>query len=223
VEWKERIRSLTTIIPIGGLIIVVLGSLYLGIATVEEAAAVGAVGAMAIATIYRRLNWNILKRALLNTTRVTGMVFFIVFGGMLFAYLVTSLQIPQHICKFITELSVNRWVIMGAINVLYLILGCLFEGIAMTVITMPFIFPIIVNLGFDPIWFGVILTINIEIGLLTPPVGMNLFVLRSITPKEVTWSDIIYGSLPFTLIDSMGIIILMIFPKIPLWLPSLMK
>jgi len=223
VEWGERFRCLGTVIPIGLLIIVVLGSLYLGVATVEEAAAVGAIGALAIAAAYRRLTWKVLKGALLTTARVTGMVFFIVFGGMLFAYLVTSLEIPQAMSKFISSLSVNRWVIMAAINIMYLILGCLFEGVAMTIITMPFIFPMIVALGFDPVWFGVILIINIEIGLLTPPVGMNLFVVKSIVPKDVSWADIIYGSLPFTLVDLMGMIILMIFPGIALWLPSQMK
>jgi C4-dicarboxylate transporter, DctM subunit len=223
VEWGERFSSLLSVLPIMGLIVVVLGSIYLGIATVEEAAAVGATGSLVIAAAYRRLGWSVLKNSLLTTARVSGMVFFIVFGGMLFAYLVTSLQIPQHLSKAITEVSVNRWVIMVAINVLYLFLGCLFEGIAMIVITMPFIFPIVVNLGFDPIWFGVILTINIEIGLLTPPVGLNLFVLRGITPKEVTWGDIIYGSLPFALVYLAGMVIIMLFPGIALWLPSLMK
>jgi C4-dicarboxylate transporter DctM subunit len=106
---------------------------------------------------------------------------------------------------------------------MYLVLGCLFEGIAMTVITMPFIFPMITALGFDPIWFGVIMILNIEIGLLTPPVGMNLFVVRGIAPPNVAWSDIIYGSLPFVLVDVVGMIILMIFPEIALWLPSQMR
>jgi C4-dicarboxylate transporter DctM subunit len=223
IEWRERFRSLGSVLPIGGLIVVVLGSIYLGVATVEEAAAVGAVGSLVIAAAYRRLTWTVLQSALLTTARVTGMVFFIVFGGMLFAYLVTSLQIPQAMSKFIGSLSVNRWVILAAINVMYLILGCLFEGIAMTVITMPFIFPMITALGFDPIWFGVIMILNIEIGLLTPPVGMNLFVVRGIAPPNVAWSDIIYGSLPFVLVDVVGMIILMIFPEIALWLPSQMK
>lgn len=223
VEWRERYRSLIAILPIMGLVFVVLGSIYFGIATVEEAAAVGVVGALTIAALYRKLNWNRLRTALLNCVRVTGMVFFIVFGGMVFAYLLTSLRIPQYLSDYVCSLSVNRWAIMAAITGLYILLGCVFEGIAMVVITMPFIFPIVVGLGFDPIWFGVFTILVIEIGLLTPPVGLNLFVIRGITPEEISWSDIIFGSLPFILVLLMGMIIIVIFPQIALWIPSQMK
>lgn len=223
VTWKQRYQALLSILPIVGLIFLVLGSIYLGIATVEEAAGVGALGALLVATVYRKMNWNKLQAALLNSVRVTGMVFFIVFGGMVFAYLLTSLGVPQEMSKYVCGLSVNRWTVMTAIILLYIMLGCIFEGIAMVIITMPFIFPIVLGLGFDPIWFGVIIILVTEIGLLTPPVGMTLFVLRGIAPKEITWSDIIMGCLPFTMVLLLGVMVLMIFPEIALFIPSRMK
>ena len=122
------------------------------------------------------------------------MIFLIVFGGMLFAFLMTSLEIPQELSKGIVAFSGNRWVILIAINVILIFLGCFLDAIAIIVITVPFLGPIVESLGFDLIWFGVMITINAEIGLITPPVGLNLFILRGITPPEVSWRDIIAGS-----------------------------
>jgi C4-dicarboxylate transporter DctM subunit len=223
VEWKERFISLHKTIPVLAVGIAVLVSIYFGITTVEEAAGAGAAAAFALALIYRRLSWGKLKMALLNTVRVTGMVFYICFGGMTLSYLVTSLRIPMQICDQIGALSVNPWVIMIAINILYLILGCLLDGLAITLMTIPILFPLVVSLGFDAVWFGLIFQLNMEIGMLTPPVGMNLFVLRSITPKEVTWGDIILGTLPFTLCITGVLILCMIFPQLGLYIPSHMK
>jgi C4-dicarboxylate transporter DctM subunit len=223
VEWKERFIFLQKTIPILALGVTVLVSIYSGITTVEEAAGAGATAALVIALIYRRLSWDRFKTALLHTARVTGMVFYICFGGMTLSYLVTALRIPMEICDRIAALSINPWVIMIAINILFLILGCLLDALAIALMTIPILFPLVRNLGFDPVWFGLILQLNMEIGLLTPPVGMNLFVLRSITPKEVTWGDIILGSLPFTLCMAGVLILCMIFPQLGLYIPSHMK
>jgi C4-dicarboxylate transporter DctM subunit len=223
VGWKEKVRSLPKILPLLALALLVLGTLYTGVTTVTEAAGLGVVGAFVLSIFSGNLALHKFASALVNTTRTTGMIFLIVFGGMLFAFLMTSLEIPQELSKDIVAFSENRWVILIAINIILLFLGCFLDAIAIIVITVPFLGPIIEGLGFDLIWFGVMITINAEIGLITPPVGLNLFILRGITPPEVRWKDIILGSLPFTLVLMGAIVLIMVFPDIVLWLPSQMK
>lgn len=222
-SMTEKVHSLPGIIPLLILAIVVLGSLYTGVTTVTEAAGLGVVGAFILSLFSGNFTLKKFGKALVNSTRTTGMIFMIVFGGMLFAFLMSSLEIPQGLSRDIVALSENRWFILIAINIILLVLGCFLDAIAIIVITVPFLGPIIEGLGFDLIWFGVMITINAEIGLITPPVGLNLFILRGITPPEIKWKDIILGSLPFTLMLMAGIALIIIFPDIALWLPSRMK
>lgn len=223
VSWGEKYRALPRITPLLILALVVLGSLYTGITTVTEAAGLGVAGAFLLSIFSGQLTFHKFGRALVNTSRTTGMIFLIVFGGMLFAFLMTSLEIPQEVSKDIVTLSGNRWVILICINIILLVMGCFLDAIAIIVIAVPFLSPIIEGLGFDLIWFGVMITINVEIGLITPPVGLNLFILRGITPPDVGWKDIIMGSLPFTLMLMLGIFLIIVFPEMALWLPSQMK
>jgi C4-dicarboxylate transporter, DctM subunit len=220
VTWKGRWRSLKRVLPVSVLSIVVLGSIYTGIATPTESAALGATAAIIIAFIQGGLNWRILKEALLSTIRVTTMVMFLIFGGVAFAFVLAAVGIPMWFSEAILSLDVSPWMIIVLINVIYFILGCLMDPLGIMIITLPILFPAVVGLGFDPIWFGVVVTINTEIGMITPPVGFNLFVLKSVVPPEVKLSDIVMGSLPFVVVLCIGLALIMCFPAISTWLPS---
>jgi C4-dicarboxylate transporter DctM subunit len=149
------------------------------------------------------------------------MIMFIVMGGNTLAFLLSTLSVPQFITNTITGLQLSPWVVMIAINIVLLIAGCLLDPMGIMVILLPIIFPIVVALGFDPIWFGVILTMNIEIGMVTPPVGLNLFILKATLP-DVSMDDIVRGSLPFVLLMLLGMVLVMVFPSLATWLPGRM-
>ena len=222
-DWSKRFSSLWRVWPTLLLSVTVLGTIYGGVATPTEAAGLGAFGAMVIALAYGKLTRSNLKTSLLATVRVTSMILFLIFGGVCFAFVLSSLGIPILLADFIVGLDVNRWVVMILINVLYLIMGCFIDPLGILIITLPVLFPIVTKLGFDPIWFGIIVTINSEIGMITPPVGFNLFVLKGVVPPEVSLGDIIRGSIPFVGVLALGLVLLMVFPEIALWLPIQLK
>jgi C4-dicarboxylate transporter DctM subunit len=223
-SWEKRWKSLPNAIPFLAMASLVSTFLYFGIATITEVAAAGAIGSLIIASIYRRLTFSKLKIALFRTVRTTGMIMLIVIGGMIFSFVLTSAGLPHRFAETISGLSINPWVIIISINILFLILGCLLDAICIIVLTMPFFFPILVKMGIDPIWFGVLVTINMEIGLLTPPVGLNLYVLRGIVSEsEVSTYDIVMGSTYYLLILLLGLVLIMIFPQLALWLPQNVK
>jgi TRAP-type C4-dicarboxylate transport system permease large subunit len=149
---------------------------------------------------------------------VTGMIMFMVLGGNVFAFLLSTLSIPQYITNLIVGLEVSRWFVMIIINIVFLILGCLLDPMAIMVICLPILFPIVSKLGFDPVWFGIIVTINVEMGMITPPFGLNLFILKA-SLREVTMEDIVRGSLPFVLLLMVGLAVVMVFPMLATWLP----
>jgi C4-dicarboxylate transporter, DctM subunit len=221
VSWKQRFDSLKRIWAFIVLVISIMGSIYLGIATPEESAAIGATAAIVVALVQRRLNLKAIHGALLRTVAVTAMIMFLVLGGNVFAFLLSTLTIPQYITSLILGLEVSKWSVMIIINVVFLILGCLMDPMAIMVICLPIIFPIVTKLGFDPIWFGIIITINVEMGMITPPFGLNLFILKA-SLREVTMDDIVRGSLPFVLLLMLGLAVVMVFPMLATWLPSRM-
>lgn len=220
-SWKEKIVSLRGTWGVLLLIILVLGSIYTGICSPTEAAGVGASGALVLSAIYRKLNLSNLGKAVWAAARTTCMVLIIMVGALYFGYFLTITGVPGQLISFLGSLEVSRWVIMIGMNVLLGILGCFLDPGSIILITMPLLFPIAVSLGFDPIWFGVIVTMNIEMGLITPPVGMNLFVVKGIAP-QVSMADIIRGITPFVVLDVLGIALIMLFPQLSLWLPSMM-
>ncbi len=217
----DTAKDLKVALPVTLLIAVILCCLYFGWATPTEVGGLGAVGALIIAFGQGRLKGGRMTDIFLNTSRTSSMILFIMFGGLSFVFVITALGLPQEISQFIIGLSPNRWITLLSINVLLLMLGCLLEPIGMVVITLPFLFPTLMAQGFDPIWLGVIITINVEIAMITPPIGLNLFVLKGIS--NVSMGDIIRGSLPFVLILILGMFILTLFPDIALFLPSTMK
>jgi C4-dicarboxylate transporter DctM subunit len=220
-SWKKRFASLNRIWAFVVLVISIMGSIYLGIATPEESAAVGTTVAIFIAVANGRLRWKELHGALRRTVAVTAMIMFMVLGGNVFAFLLSTMGIPQYITNLIVGMELSRWAIMIMINIVFLILGCLLDPMAIMVICLPILFPIVTKLGFDPIWFGIIVTINVEMGMITPPFGLNLFVLKA-SIKEVTMEDIVRGSLPFVLLLMVGLAVIMVFPILATWLPGKM-
>jgi C4-dicarboxylate transporter DctM subunit len=221
VRWKDRFNSLKRVWAFIILAASIMGSIYAGIATPTESAAIGATLAMVIALIYRRLNLKALHGAVLRTVTVTGMILFLVIGGNVFAFLMSTLTIPQYLTETITSLSLSRWAVMLMINVVLLIMGCLLDPMAIMVILLPIVFPIITALGFDPVWFGIVVTINVEMGMITPPVGLNLFILKGSVPG-ITMKDIVGGALPFVLLLMLGLAVIMVFPSLATWLPARM-
>lgn len=221
VSWKKRFDSLKRIWAFIVLVISIMGSIYLGIATPEESAAIGATAAIAIALLYRRLSLKAIHGALLRTVAVTAMIMFMVLGGNVFAFLLSTMTIPQYITNLIVGLEVSKWFVMIIINIVFLILGCLLDPMAIMVICLPILFPIVTKLGFDPVWFGIIITINVEMGMITPPFGLNLFILKA-SLREVTMEDIVRGSLPFVLLLMLGLAVVMVFPVLATWLPGKM-
>jgi len=216
---KERLASLRDVWATLLLFAFVIGGLYGGLFTATEAAGAGAGGAFLIGIARGRLSRADIMRSLLETTRTTAAVFTVLIGALLFGYFLTVTQTPQKLTEFLTGLGVGRYGVLALIMVMYLILGCLMDALAMIILTVPIVFPVIVALGFDPIWFGVIIVMTVELGLIHPPVGMNIFVIKSVV-DDVKISTIFYGVLPFIVTDLLRLVILIAFPIIALWLPS---
>lgn len=222
VTWLERVVALKGAVPIVLLVIGVLGGIYTGITTPTEAAAIGVAGSVIVAGVTRRLNWTVVKRSLMASVYSMGMIFVIIIGALVFAHIVSYLHIPQAFTEWLLSLNVSRWTIFIAVCILYIILGCFMETIAILVITIPIIGPMLVSLGFDPVWFGIIMVVLIEMGLVTPPVGLNLYVIHDIMKEEQSLEKVIKGVTPFVFLMGLMLIILSIFPQLVLWLPGRM-
>lgn len=203
--------------------VIIIGGIYTGIFTPTEAAAVGTVYALAITFfVYRSVTIQDMPGILRATIKTSCMIFSIMIGAMLFGYILTILQVPQALMRLVTEGDLNRWIVMLGINIMLLILGCVLETVSIILITLPMLYPIIKALGFDPIWFNVVLLINMELALITPPVGMNLFVIKGIS-EDSSIQDIIAGAAPFAAIMVFEILLLCFVPEIATWLPSVLK
>jgi C4-dicarboxylate transporter DctM subunit len=219
-SWQHRFGVLTKVIPFAVLIACVLGVLYLGIATPSEAAGVGAFLAIVlVAALYRSVNARNLMDVALETTRTSTMILMIVAFSAVLGQVLSFLNVPQELAQLVADLQVNRWVVFVIMNLLFLFLGCFIPPVAIILVTMPVLFPIITELGFDPIWFGVVMTLNMEMGLITPPVGLNLYVVQGIAP-DIPLRDILAGSLPYVAVLALGIIILALSPGLVTWLPN---
>jgi C4-dicarboxylate transporter, DctM subunit len=219
--WSERLQDLKNVWAPMVLFLFVIGGLYGGFFTPTEAGGVGASGAFILGVLRGKLNRTNTKEALLQATRTAAAVFTVLIGALLFGYFLTITESPQKLTAFLTSLGVGRYGVLAMIMVMYLILGCLMDAMAMIILTVPIIFPVVIALGFDPIWFGIIIVMTVELGLIHPPVGMNVFVIKSVV-KDVSFTTIFKGVLPFVVTDIIRLIILIAFPVIALWLPSKM-
>jgi tripartite ATP-independent transporter DctM subunit len=220
-SWPERLAGLRDVWAPVVLFVFVIGGLYGGVFTPTEAGGVGAGGAFLLGVLRGRLGRSEIRFSLLQATRTAAAVFTVLIGALLFGYFLTITQVPQKVTGFLTGLGLGRYGVLAIIMVMYLILGCLMDAMAMIILTVPIIFPVVTELGFDPIWFGVIIVMTVELGLIHPPVGMNVFVIKSVV-QDVTFSAIFKGVLPFIATDILRLIILICFPIIALWLPSQM-
>jgi C4-dicarboxylate transporter DctM subunit len=216
----EMLSSLGNALPSIILILLVLGSIYIGVATPTEAAAVGAFGALMINLFQRQLSFRMLQKCLKSTVYTTAMIGLIMIGAMMVAFALHFLRVPIVLSEAITASGLNRYVALALVNLLLYVLGCFIDGISIILIMTPILIAMMKTLGFDLVWFGVIFTINIEVSLLTPPVGMNLYVLKGIAPRA-DMSDIILGTLPYVGILTLGIIALTVWPQLVTWLPNL--
>ena len=214
------LKDLLLVTPPVILILIVLGSLYTGITTPTEAAGFGAVGALIIVILSGRMTINKLTAMLGTTAKTSAMILFLIIGGMALSYVISYLGIAQNLSGLIVGSGLNRWTIMILIYGLWLILGCLMDPLSMIVLTIPFVYPTIQDLGFNPLWLGIVSTLCVEIGMITPPVGLNLFVLKAIT--DVSMVRIMAGALPFVMVLIAGLVILSLFPQICLFLPATM-
>lgn len=219
---SERLSVTLKIFPFLVIVALVLGSLYTGWATPSEAAAVGAFLVLLTAIgLYRMYRPKDIMNILMRTTRESTMIMMIIATSFLFGAVLTNLYIAQSLAQGIVAMQVNRWVIMLMINILLLAAGCFLPPVAIILILSPILHPIIKGLGFDPIWFGVVMTINLEAGLITPPVGLNLYVVKGVAP-DIPLSVVLEGAVPFILLMFLGIVILCFFPELALWLPAKM-
>ena len=220
--WPEKLRALRALLLPIGLVAAVLGSILGGIASVTEAAAVGAVGSIAATILNRGVEWRMFHEAAVNTLMVSLMVFWIIIGASAFASLYTAMGAAGLIKGMVLGLEVNRYVILAAMVAILLIMGMVIETTGIIMIAVPVMTPIIVSLGFDPVWFGVLFIINMEIGFLTPPFGYNLFYLKGVAPKNVKLAEIYVSIIPFVLLMLAGLAICIAFPGIITWLPSIL-
>jgi len=221
-SWAEKFGSLRRIVPLLLIIIFMFGALYTGVCTPTEVAGTGALASILIAIGYRRLTWGTMKEVLRKTTQTTCFITWILVAASSFGYVLSYIGLPQELSNWTTSLQVSPMVIIIAINLLLFGLGCIMDPAGIIMVTVPILAPLVHELGFDLVWFGVMLVVNIELAEITPPLGLNLYIMKSVSPPNVTMNDIIMGSIPFMILDIIVLILVIIFPSLILWLPSTM-
>ncbi len=220
--WKEKFASVRAAIWGLLLIPIVIGGMYLGFFTPTEAGSVGMVLSLAVVMlIYKSLKIKDLPAILGDTLRVTVMIFFLLLGAGLFNYVMALYQIPVIVTDWVLHFNMSPLGIILMLNVFFLILGCFVDAVSMMVIALPLAYPVVTGLGFDGVWFGIVLMVNINMAVETPPVGLNLYVLKGIAP-DITLADVIAGVIPFYACEIIGLFIVILFPWLSLWLPGLM-
>ena len=218
---KERIIALKDVLPYAVLIFLILGAIFGGVMTPTEAAAMGAILSILLALVYRKMTFKALKDSLLTAVSITSMVAFLLFAARVLGQIFQYTGIVDDFSELLLSIPGGKYATLAAIYVLYILLGDFFDSLSMMVLTLPFISPVIADLGYSPIWFGVVYVVVAEIGLLTPPLGLNLFVLHSVVPEHSVLT-IMRSTLPFMIPLGLLIVILTIFPEIVLWLPNLL-
>lgn len=219
--WPEKLKSIKGLWGMGTLFLLVMGGIYIGVFTPTEAGAIGAGGALIIAIALRKMTFNNLVKSLLETCRITAMIFAIIIGAMIFNRFLTVTQFPTATAEFISELQFNRYLIIIIFLLIYFVMGMFMDALAIIILTVPILHPIITGLGFDAIWFGIILVKCIELALISPPLGMNVFVIKGVV-SDLSLDDIFRGIWYYLQMDLLTIGILVIFPQLSLWLPSKM-
>jgi C4-dicarboxylate transporter, DctM subunit len=218
--WGEKLRALIDLVPTIVLIVLVLGSIYAGWATPTESAALGVVGALVIALLSRRLDWKMLNDSAIGTSHVTAMLGLILFGAYVLNYVLTHLGVPRAASEMFKGLAMEPWVVMLLIMGFYIALGTFMEGLSMIIATTPVIFPIVMALGYDPVWFGIVVTMAVEIALISPPDGTVLYVLQGMRKDRGSLGEVFAGVMPFVLVYIAAMLLLLAFPQIALYIPT---
>ncbi|AHI29550.1 MULTISPECIES: TRAP transporter large permease [Marinobacter] len=220
-SWPEKFRALRAVLLPIGVVIMVLGSIIGGITTPTEAAAMGVLGALISAAVYRQFKWSVLQEAAIRTFKLTGMIMWILFAAHAFSAAYQSMGAQELIESLMNMIPGGPWGIIIAMMVIVFLLAMVLDPVGIMLITLPVFMPIVESLGFDPIWFGILFVINMEIGYMTPPFGFNLFYLKGIVPPGITMGDIYRSIVPFVLVEIVGLGLIMVFPEIATWLPDL--
>lgn len=218
-SWRERVSSLKKVTPVVIIFLVVIGGIYGGVFSPTEASGIGVTGVLLVTIIMGRLTWEKFKQSLLDTGITSAMIFAILIGGYLFSRFLALTEVTTNLITFIQDLQLNQYLFMFCVMLFFALLGCVLDVFGMLILTLPFLFPIILQLGYDPVWFGVFAVIMAEIALVTPPIGVNVFIMKNLAP-EVAIEDIFKGIMPFLICDFTLIVLLIFFPQIALWLPG---
>ena len=219
--WRERLRDVAAMWQMLVLFVISVGGIYVGLFSPTEAAAVGCLGAIALGFATRRIGIRAIVESLGETVRTTAVLFFIVIMAFIYAYFLVLTRLPQSLVEFVTALGWSPLAVMLLVIAFYLILGCFLDAIGMILITVPVFGPMVIGLGYDPVWFGILVVLVVEIGLITPPVGMNLFVIRAQQP-DISIATLYRGVLPFLSAGAILIALLLAFPRLALWLPQVL-
>lgn len=222
IGWSERLAALRGVWAIILLFVFIIGGIYGGVFTPSEAAGMGAAGAILISVLRRRLSMKKLFDCLLESMQVTAGIFMILIGAIIFGYFLTITQTPQKVTNFLLSLDLGPYPTLLLILLFMIALGCILDAMAMIILMIPILFPVIMALGFDPIWFGVVIVMTVELGLITPPIGMNVFVINSLA-KDVPLQKIFAGVMPFVMTDLVRLALIIAFPAIVLFLPQTMR
>ena len=224
ISIKEKvIATVRYVLPVGLVIFLVIGLIYLGVVTPTEAAATGAAGSFALVACYRRLNWEVVKKSIAGTLRITVMLFMILVGAKAFSQILSFSGATAGLVEAALSLPLSPIFIMVTMQVVILFMGCFMEVVSIFMITLPIFIPVVLTLGFDTVWFAVLFLVNTEMALVTPPFGMSLFVMKGVAPPGTTMGDIVRAGLPFLGLMTIAMALIIAFPEIALWLPSMMR
>lgn len=221
-SWANRVEAMKRVWPVVGLFVTVIGGIYGGLFTATEGAGAGAGAALLIALARRALTFRVLVDALVESMQTTAMIFMILIGALLFANFVNYTTMPSDLKDFVMQFDARPWMVVSAICAIYVILGSAMEELSMVLLTVPLFFPVVVGLGYDPLWFGVIIVIVVQVGLISPPVGMNIFVVRSLL-RHVTIGVVFRGVWPFTTALVVMMAVMVAFPALATYLPQFMR
>ncbi len=219
-DWKRKLTALRAVLLPIIIVILVLGSIIFGITTPTESAAMGVLGALISALVYRQLTWKVVMEANVRTLKLTGMIMWILFGAYCFSAAYHGMGAPQLIEDIMGYIPGGPWGTIIFIQIVIFLLAMVLDPAGIMMITVPIFLPFVIAHGFDPIWFGILFVINMEIGYMTPPFGFNLFYMKGIVPPSITMGDIYRSVIPFTIVESIGLALVMIFPEIATWLPN---
>ena len=221
-SWVERFVALKSLILPFLLIFSIMGTIFLGLATPTEASAVGALATILVVAVHGKLTWDVFSTSLYRTARLGSMVLWIIIGCLAFSTVINSLALPSFLTQVIKSVGLNPWTVLIAMMASLFLLGMVMDDLPIIMITTPIYVPIIASLGFDPLWYGILFILNMQMAYLTPPFGFVLFYMKGVVPEGITMGDIYRSVGPFVVLQAVGLILVMLFPQIALWLPSLM-